>query len=113
MGRQNMEEILNNISRVDFVANFEELVAENQIQTATDLLISAEPEDQILVIRQALPVLLERFVQALDREDRIEVIDQLTPEARESLLQVLEEAAKLGGAAAPDIPVGAAETAAE
>ena len=91
-----MEEIMNNISRDHFVANFEELVIENQIQTATDMLISAEPEEQILVIREAQPVLLERFVQALDREDRIEVIDQLTPEARESLLQVLEEVAKLG-----------------
>jgi hypothetical protein len=32
------------------------------------------------VIRDTDPVLLERFVQALDRDDRIEVIDQLTPE---------------------------------
>ena len=108
-----MEEIMNNISRDHFVANFEELVAENQIQTATDMLISAEPEEQMLVIREAQPVLLERFVQALDREDRIEVIDQLTPEARESLLQVLEEVAKLGRDATPDLPVEDVETAAD
>ena len=108
-----MDEIMNNISRDHFVANFEELVAENQIQTATDMLISAEPEEQMLVIREAQPVLLERFVQALDREDRIEVIDQLTPEARESLLQVLEEVAKLGRVSTPDLPVEDVETAAD
>ena len=77
------------------------------------MLISAEPEEQILVIREAQPVLLERFVQALDREDRIEVIDQLTPEAREILLQVLEEVAKLGRVSTPDLPVEEVETAAE
>jgi magnesium transporter len=108
-----MDEILNNISREHLVANFEELVAENQIQTATDLLISAEPEEQMIVIRQAQPALLERFVQALDHEDRIEVIDQLTPEARESLLQVLEEAAQLVPVEASEQPVGAHETAVE
>ena len=108
-----MDEIMNNISRDHFVANFEELVAENQIQTATDMLISAEPEEQMLVIREAQPVLLERFVQALDREDRIEVIDQLTPEAREILLQVLEEVAKLGRVSTPDLPVEDVETAAD
>lgn len=90
-----MEEILNNISDVHFVANFEELVIENQIQTAIDMLTSAEDEEQLLVIREAQPVLLERFVQALDREDRIEVIEQLTADARASLLQVLEEVEKL------------------
>ena len=84
-----------------FVANFEELVVENQIQTATDMLISAEPEEQMSCDQAGPAVLLERFVQALDREDRIEVIDQLTPEARESLLQVLEEVAKLGHDARP------------
>ncbi len=108
-----MDEIMNNISRDHFVANFEELVAENQIQTATDVLISAEPEEQMLVIREAQPVLLERFVQALDREDRIEVIDQLTPKAREILLQVLEEVAKLGRVSTPDLPVEDVETAAD
>ena len=108
-----MDEIMNNISRDHFVANFEELVAENQIQTASDVLISAEPEEQMLVIREAQPVLLERFVEALDREDRIEVIDQLTPKAREILLQVLEEAAKLGRIWTPDLPVEDVETAAD
>ena len=108
-----MDEIMNNINSDHFVANFEELVAENQIQTATDMLISAEPEEQFLVIREAQPVLLERFVQALDREDRIEVIDQLTPEAREILLQVLEEVAKLGRVSTPDLPVEDVETAAD
>lgn len=108
-----MDEILNNISREHFVASFEELVAENQIQTAADMLISAEPEDQMQVIQQAQPALLERFVQALDDEDRIEVVDQLTPEARAILLQVLEEAAQLGSQQAPDMQEGEAETAAE
>ena len=91
-----MDEIIQNISRDHFVANFEELVAENQIQTAIDVLISAEPEEQMLVIHEAQPVLLVHFVQALDREDRIEVTDQLSPEARQSLLDVLEEVAQLG-----------------
>ena len=108
-----MDEIMNNINSDHFVANFEELVAENQIQTATDMLISAEPEEQILVIREAQPVLLEHFVQALDHEDRIEVIDQLTPEAREILLQVLEEVAKLGRVSTPDLTVEEVETAAD
>jgi hypothetical protein len=37
-GGYSMEEILNNISDDHFVANFEELVIENQIQTAIDVL---------------------------------------------------------------------------
>ena len=96
-----MEEILNNISDDHFVANFEELVIENQIQTAIDVLASAEDEEQLLVIQKAQPVLLERFVQALDREDRIEVIEQLNADARASLLQVLEEVEQLGREATP------------
>jgi hypothetical protein len=108
-----MEDIMNTFIRDHFVANFEELVTENQIQTATDLLISAEPEDQVFVIRQAKPELLERFVQALDREDRIEVIDQLILEARASLLQVLEEVAKLSRMETSDLAVGVSESAAE
>ena len=86
-----MEEILHSISNDHFVANFEELVIENQIQTAIDMLTSAEDEEQLLVIQAAQPVLLERFVQALDREDRIEVIEQLSADARTNLLQVLED----------------------
>ncbi len=108
-----MEEIMENINQDHFVASFEELVFENQIQTAADMLISATPEEQGLLIKQAEPMLLERFVQALDHEDRIEVIDQLIPEARESLLQVLEEVAKISHDAAPDIPDEGAETAAD
>ncbi len=108
-----MDVFMSNSSREHIVANFEELIAENQIQTATDLLISAEPEEQTLVIRRTVPALLERFVQALDREDRIEVIDQLTPEARESLLHILAEAAKPGPVAAPETPADGAGTAAQ
>ena len=67
----------------------------------------------MLVIREAQPILLERFVQALDREDRIEVIDQLTPEARESLLQALKEVARLGRDATLDRQVEGVETAAD
>ena len=84
---------MRNISRDQIVANFEELVADNQIQTATDLLISAEPEDQVLVIRETRPNLLARFLQALDLEDKLEVTNQLTPEARQSLLQTLTRTA--------------------
>jgi len=108
-----MEEILNNISNDHFVANFEELVIENQIQTAIDMLTSAEDEEQLLVIRAAQPVLLERFVQALDREDRIEVIEQLTADARTSLLQVLEELEKLDRLATPSQPLEETESAAD
>jgi magnesium transporter len=108
-----MEEILTQISHDHFVANFEELVIENQIQTAADVLISAEPEEQMRVIREAQPALLERFVQALDREDRIEVIDQLTSEARASLLLALEEVANLGHVSDRDLPVEDVETAAD
>jgi len=108
-----MDEIISTTGRDHFVANFEELVAENQIQTASDVLTSAEVDEQIRVIQQADPALLERFVQALDHEDRIEVIDQLSPEARESLVEVLEQAAKSIRDAAPDMPVEEAETAAD
>lgn len=108
-----MEEILNNISDNHFVANFEELVIENQIQTAIDMLATAEDEEQLLVIREAQPVLLERFVQALDREDRIEVIEQLNADARASLLQVLEELEQLGRVEEPDQPVEEVESAAD
>jgi magnesium transporter len=93
---------MGNVTSDQIVAAFSELVDDNQIQTATDLLVSAEPDDQILVIRETEPLLLERFVQALDRDDRIEVIDQLIPEARQSLLQVLEEAARLSTVAVPE-----------
>jgi magnesium transporter len=108
----NMDEMMIHISNNHFVANFEELVAENQIQTAIDMLTSAEPEEQMLVIREAQPVLLERFVQALDHEDRIEVIDQLTEEARVCLLRALEEAEQLA-ADTPDTQVGEVESAAD
>jgi magnesium transporter len=104
---------MRNVTRDQIVANFEELVADNQINTATDLLISAEPEEQTLAIRQTQPVLLERFVQALDREDRIEVIDQLTREARESLLHILAEVARPGRVAAPETPTDGTGTAAQ
>jgi magnesium transporter len=104
---------MRNVSRDQIVASFDELVADNQIQTATDLLISAEPDEQLLVVREANPMMLERFVQALDLEDRIEVIDQLTPEARESLLQVLAEAAKLGAVLTADLPTDTTDTAAQ
>ena len=80
---------MRNVSRDQIVANFEELVAENQIQTATDLLISVEPEDQILIMNETSPVLLDRFVQALDHEDKLEVTGQLTVEARQHLLHIL------------------------
>ena len=108
-----MEEILNNISENHFVANFEELVIENQIQTAIDVLTSAEDEEQLLVIREAQPILLERFVHALDQEDRIEVIEQLNADARASLLQVLEELEQLGRVEEPDQPMEEVESAAD
>ena len=101
------------VSREHMVANFEELVTENQIQTAIDLLVYAEPEEQILVIDEAQPGLLVRFVQALDLEDSIEITDQLTPEARQRLLQALEEAALHGRAAAPDQVTEEIESAAD
>ncbi len=107
-----MDEILNNINEDHFVANFEELVMENQIQTAIDVLTSAEDDEQLLVIQNAQPVLLERFVQALDREDRIEVIEQLTTDARTSLLQVLEELEQFGRETTPSQPMEETESAA-
>jgi magnesium transporter len=76
-------------------------------------LISAEPEEQMLVIHEAQPVLLVHFVQALDREDRIEVTDQLSPEARQSLLDVLEEVAQLGRVSTPDMQSEEIEAAAD
>ena len=76
-----MEEIMESINQDHFVASFEELVIENQIQTAADMLISATPEEQSLLIKQAQPVLLERFVQALDHEDRIPRVDKVVQSA--------------------------------
>ncbi|MHB1319351.1 MAG: CorA family divalent cation transporter, partial [Anaerolineae bacterium] len=90
-----MDDTMTGVSRAQFVANFEELVAENQIQTASDVLISAEPEEQMQAIREAQPALLDRFFKALDIEDRIEVTDGLSPEARDALRQVLEEVARV------------------
>ncbi len=108
-----MDEILNNISDDHFVANFEELVIENQIQTAIDVLTSAEDEEQLHVIQKAQPVLLERFIQALDHEDRIEVIEQLTADARANLLQVLEDLEKLVRDTLPSQPQEEIESAAD
>lgn len=108
-----MEEILNHISDDHFVANFEELVIENQIQTAIDMLTSAEDEEQLLVIQKAQPILLERFVQALDREDRIEVIEQLTADSRANLLQVLEELEEHDRVSTPSQPLEETESAAD
>jgi magnesium transporter len=84
-----MSSIMRNVSHDQIVADFEELVAENQIQTATELLVSAEPEVQVLIVNETRPVLLDRFLQALDPEDRIEVTGQLAAEARQHLLHVL------------------------
>jgi hypothetical protein len=40
---------MGNVTSDQIVAAFGELVGDNQIQTATDLLISAEPDDQLLM----------------------------------------------------------------
>jgi len=80
---------MRNVSRDQIAANFEELVAENQIQKAVELLIGAEPEEQVALIEQTMPALLERLFQALPADDRAEMTAQLSEEARQSLAQIL------------------------
>jgi magnesium transporter len=80
---------MRNVSYEQIVANFEELVAENQIQTAVELLAGAEPDEQVILIEQSSTALLERLFQALPAEDRAEVTAQLVEEARQSLARAL------------------------
>jgi magnesium transporter len=81
---------MRNVSRDQVVANFEELVADNQIQTAVELLVAAEPDDQLILIEQSNPSLLERLFEALPADDGAEVTAQLVEEARQSLARVLQ-----------------------
>jgi magnesium transporter len=80
---------MRNVSRDHVLANFEELVSENQIQTAVELLVAAEPDDQVILMEQTNPSLVERLFQALPADDRAEVMDHLAEEALQSLAQVL------------------------
>jgi magnesium transporter len=82
---------MRNISRDLMVASFEELVAENQIQTAADLLISADADDQLIIVAAASPALLHHLIQALDDEDRLEVSRRLSGAARDSLLHKIAQ----------------------
>jgi magnesium transporter len=91
---------MRNVSRDHVLANFEELVAENQIQTAVELLVAAEPDDQVILMEQTNPSLLERLFQALPADDRAEVMDQLVEEALQSLAQVLRVTGVPAGAGA-------------
>ena len=93
---------MRNVSRDQAVANFEELVAENQVQTAVEMLVAAEPEDQLTLIEQTNPMLLGRLFEALSEEDRAEVTDQLAEEARQNLMQILDERGLLPGQADVD-----------
>jgi magnesium transporter len=91
---------MRNVNRDQVLANFEELVAENQIQTAVELLVAAEPDDQVILMEQTNPSLLERLFQALPADDRAEVMDQLVEEALQSLAQVLRAIGVPAGAGA-------------
>src|SRR5688500_2716661 len=63
------------VSRDHVLAYFEELVSQNQIQPAVELLVAAEPEDQVILMEQTNPLLLERLFQALPADERAEVMD--------------------------------------
>jgi magnesium transporter len=78
-----------NVSRDQVVAAFEELVLENQTQTAMDLLVSADPDEQLLIVTTSSPGVLHRLFQSLDVDDRLEVTRRLPEEIRESLLLAL------------------------
>jgi magnesium transporter len=91
-----------NVSRDQMVAAFEELVLENQVQTAMDLLVSADPADQLLIVANGSPVLLHRLFQGLDAEDQLEVTRRLADGARNALHQIL--------AASPSFAEEAGET---
>jgi magnesium transporter len=91
---------MRNVSRDHVLANFEELVSENQIQTAVELLVAAEPEDQVILMEQTNPLLLERLFQALPADERAEVMDQLVEGALQSLAQVLRATGVPAGAGA-------------
>lgn len=85
---------MRNVSRDQVVANFEELVRENQIKTAVELLATADAEDQLIIVEESNPHLLETLLLALSNEERASVLDQLTKEVRESLLGVLPDDAR-------------------
>lgn len=95
-----------NVSRDQMVAAFEELILENQVQTAADLLVSADPEDQQLVVTGSSSVVLQRLFQALDAEDRLEVTRRLGEPARDSLLQALTSIPESAGDTEPTRPAG-------
>jgi magnesium transporter len=84
---------MTNLSRDHMVAAFEELIADDQMQTAVELLLSADPEEQLLAITTSSPTLLHNLFQALDVEDRLEVTRRLSDGARGSLLEILTETA--------------------
>ena len=87
---------MRNVSRAAIIANFEELLAEDQIQTAVDLLVVAEPDQELVLIEQTSPALLEDPFQALSADERAELTGQLSAPARARLAEVL-----LGEGAAP------------
>ncbi|HEX5164372.1 MAG TPA: CorA family divalent cation transporter [Thermomicrobiales bacterium] len=85
---------MRNVSRDHLVAAFAELIAEDQIQTAVELLVAAEPDEQLLAITESSPDLLHSLFQALDVEDRLEVTRRLSDAARDRLLEILTETAE-------------------
>lgn len=92
---------MRNVSRDQIVANFEELVTENQVQTAVELLTGAEPDDQLILVEQADPALLDRLFQSLSVEERVEVANQLAEEARQALATALQGGGQAEVAAPP------------
>lgn len=83
-----------NVGRDHLVAAFEELIEEDQTQTALELLVAAEPEEQLELVTTSSPPLLHALFQALDVDDRLEVTRRLSESARDSLLRILTETAE-------------------
>ncbi|MFA7248594.1 MAG: magnesium transporter CorA family protein [Dehalococcoidia bacterium] len=80
---------MRNFNSDQIVVTFEELIADNQMQTAAELLTSAEPPEQVALIEQASVASLARFVEALSGEERAEVAGRLGEEAFRQLTQTL------------------------
>ena len=80
---------MTNVNPAQIVPNFEELVTENQVQTAVEILVAADGQDQSMPIAQTSPELLERLFQALPADERSELMLGLSEEARDALAEAL------------------------
>ena len=80
---------MSNVRDEQIIANFEELLADDQIPTAVDLLVDAEPDEQLALIEHTSDELLTHLVQALPVDERAEMVRHLADPARQRLERIL------------------------